>query len=124
MSVFINLSNHNSADWSTEQITAANAYGELLDLVFPDVDPYWTDEKLNQVVDSYFAQIMAYPDPVVMLQGEFVFTYRLTNRLIRAGIPVFAACSKRKAIEYTDENDRHIRRSEFEFVQFRRYEDV
>lgn len=119
--VFINLSNHNSADWGANQMEAARVYGRVIDIDFPQVDPYWTDAVFNRVVDTYYEKIMAYADPVVMLQGEFVFTYRLADRLIGAGIKVVAVCSERRAVEYIDENGKYVKKSGFVFVQFREY---
>lgn len=39
--VFINCSNHPSERWSREQKQAAEGYGEIVDLPFPEVDPSW-----------------------------------------------------------------------------------
>ena len=45
--MFINFTNHPSAQWSAEQKAAAQAYGEVIDLAFPAIDPaamrrHWT----------------------------------------------------------------------------------
>lgn len=37
--MFINFTNHPSAQWSAEQKAAAQAYGEVIDLAFPAIDP-------------------------------------------------------------------------------------
>ena len=35
--IFVNHTNHPSARWSAEQISAAQVYGEILDMPFPAV---------------------------------------------------------------------------------------
>lgn len=121
MSVFINLSNHPAEKWDLKQMEAALEYGELVEIAFPPINPHFTDEELDQLVAAYYEKVTAYEDPVVMLQGEFVFTFRLTTLLKRAGIKVVAGCSERRAIEFVDEDGNHVRRSVFEFVKFRDY---
>lgn len=115
MGVFINLSNHISAKWSEKQKTAAAAYGQITDLPFPAIDPYFKDADIDRLVDTYYEKIMSYEEPVVMLQGEFVFTFRLVTRLKPQGIPVLAACSVRKATEYNGEFQLDIRDSQTAF---------
>ena len=119
--MFINLSNHPSDKWSIKQTECAKAYGELVDMPFPKIDPYGTDEYINGLVQEYFEKIVAYDTCVVMVQGEYLFTYRLVCKLKEAGIKVLAGCSERRTIEYVDENGFTDRRSEFEFVDFKEY---
>lgn len=119
--MFINLSNHPSEKWSDKQLLEAHKYGDIMDFPFPQIDPYCTDEEINETVDRYYEEIIKYSDPVVMLQGEYLFTYRLICRLKAAGIKVLAGCSDRRTIEYIDDNGATARRSEFEFVQFKEY---
>ena len=121
MGVFINLSNHISAKWSEKQKAAAAVYGQITDLPFPAIDPYFKNADIDRLVDTYYEKIMSYEEPAVMLQGEFVFTFRLVTRLKQQGIPVLAACSVRKATEYIGEDGRTLRESEYEFVKFREY---
>ena len=53
--MFINLTNHPSADWSEEQLKAAHQYGEVVDLSFPDIKPYYTKEEVLRIVKEYYA---------------------------------------------------------------------
>ena len=42
--MFINFSNHPSANWGTEQINEAEKYGRIVDLPFPAVSTALTKE--------------------------------------------------------------------------------
>ena len=103
------------------QTSEAEKYGEIVDIPFPAVNPRESDEYMNDLVDEYYQKVMEYENPTAMVQGEFVFTYRLVNQLKQAGIKVVASCSERRVIEEIDENGCTIRRSQFEFVKFREY---
>ena len=119
--MFFNISNHKSENWSVNQINEAEKYGKIIDIPFPAVNPRESDEYMDDLVDEYYQKVMEYEKPTVMVQGEFVFTYRLVNQLKQAGIKVVASCSERRVTEEIDENGCTIRRSQFEFVKFREY---
>ncbi len=119
--MFLNISNHKSENWSVNQINEAEKYGKIIDIPFPAVNPRESDEYMDDLVDEYYQKVMEYEKPTVMVQGEFVFTYRLVNQLKQAGIKVVASCSERRVTEEIDENGCTIRRSQFEFVKFREY---
>lgn len=121
MKKFINVSNHVSDNWSEAQLSAARAYGEIVDMSFPAVSPYAESEEIDALVREYLDRISAFDVAVVMLQGEFVFTYRLVNALKSKGVKVLSACSERKVTERLDNEGRTQRISVFEFVQFREY---
>ena len=121
MSVFINLSNHSSDKWSKAQLSAATAYGEVVDMPFPMISPFAAGDEIDVLVQEYLDKLSGYDIAAVMLQGEFVFTYRLVNALKSKGITVLSACSERKAAEHTESDGRTRRESIFEFVQFREY---
>ena len=112
--MFINLSNHTSTRWSEAQKEAARQYGEIVDMPFPAVSPHISSEE-------YFNKIQQYSDVVVMVQGEFIFTYRMIVLLKKHGIRVVAAQSDRRTIEFVDENKNTRRESEFEFIKFMEY---
>ena len=118
--MFINVSNHPSADWSEKQISEAEKYGEITDLPFPMIDPLFNDDEINELVDKYYQEIIKYKDPAVMVMGEFVFSYRLITKLKGSGITVLASCSRRVAQE-TTQGDQVMRQSVFKFVKFREY---
>ena len=119
--MFINLSNHNSHNWTDKQKKCANQYGEIIDIQFPAVDPRMQDDQLDELVNMYYGNIMQYKSPVVMVQGEFTFTYRLVNKLKKEGIQVLAACSERIVTEVENEDGTLSKKSVFDFVGFRKY---
>jgi hypothetical protein len=119
--MFINLSNHTSTKWSTSQKAAASIFGEIVDIPFPAVSPHISSEELDKLVEEYFNKIQQYSDVVVMVQGEFVFTYRMIVLLKKQGIRVVAAQSERKSIEFVDDNKNTRRESVFEFIRFMEY---
>lgn len=118
---FINLSNHPSKKWNKKQRSQAEAFGQIVDLPFPEIDPYGTSSDIDKLVQRYYEKIAAYEEPIVMVQGEFLFTFRLVARLKERGIKAVASCSERRTIEYIDDNGFTTRKSEFEFVDFKEY---
>ena len=56
--MFINLSNHPHCRWLPEQLKAAERYGEVVDLPFPQIPPQMTGEELDAEVARYFALVM------------------------------------------------------------------
>ncbi len=118
--MFINLSNHLSRDFLKEQKMEAEKFGKIIDIPFPSIDATFDLEEVDDLAEEYFQKILQYENPVVMLQGEFVFTYRLLKRLENAGIRVVASCTERKVTEWK-EDGKIIKNAEFEFVQFRDY---
>lgn len=119
--MFVNLSNHRSKNWSEKQIEAAREYGEIIDIPFPNVDPYWSEKEIDDLVEVYLKKILGIYNPVVMIQGEFSFTYKLINRCKEYNIKVVTSCSKRKSSEYKDKQGITHKESLFEFIQFREY---
>lgn len=120
-SVFINLTNHPSSLWGKEQIQDAEKYGDITDLAFPNITVDISDPELNDLIEKYFNLVKTYDDPVVLLQGEFVFVYRLVNRLKGAGIPVLSACTERVAHEEIKEDGSVIKTSGFRYGGLREY---
>lgn len=96
-------------------------YGEIVDIPFPDVNPRGSNEYINSLVEEFYDKVIEYDNPVVMLQGEFIFTYRLVCKLKANNIKVVASCSERKTVEYTDKNGCTTKQSIFEFVDFKEY---
>ena len=76
---------------------------------------------IDALVADYRERIVAYEKPVVMLQGEFVFTYRLVKRLKEEGVLVLASCTDRKTVEKQEADGSTTKTSVFEFVGFRAY---
>ena len=121
MSCFINLSNHPSSKWSDKQLAQALCYGEVVDIPFPEIDPHCDSEHIDRLVQEYFERIELYDSPTVMVQGEFLFTYRMVVKLKENGIKAIASCSNRRTVEYVDSEGRTNKKSKFEFVGFKEY---
>ena len=121
MPKFINLSNHSSDKWGAAQRSAAESYGKIVDISFPSISPHADSAEIDLLVSEYYSKIKEYDCSAVMVQGEFVFTYRLVKHLKESGYTILSACTERRVTEFTDENGRTQSRSVFEFVGFREY---
>lgn len=122
--MFINISNHNSEKWTNNQLEAAKAYGEIMDVAFPAIAPSM-NAQIDELVCEYMEKVRNLTgneteNNVVMVQGEFTFTYRMVNALKTVGYVVVCACTERKAVEVVD-GERIIKQSVFEFAGFREY---
>lgn len=115
--LFINFSNHPSANWLEEQYKAASQYGQIVDIPFPSVSPQWTSEQVIELAKEYAEKIISMQPDIVMCQGEFTLSYHVIALLKENGIKVVAACSERHVTE--DEAGKKI--VEFCFEQFREY---
>ena len=121
MAIFINHTNHPLARWSAAQRAAAEEYGEIVDLPFPDIAPEWDEAAVARLADEQAERILMQSPAAVLCQGEFTYSYALIRRLVAAGIPVLAACSRRESYETPDVAGHTTRTSVFAFVRFRRY---
>lgn len=119
--VFVNLSNHPSADWSEEQKKAALAYGGIIDVPFPSVPSSCSDKAMQKLADKAVGAVgkAAYParEVTVHVMGEMTLTYRIVNKLKARGIRCLASTSDRVANDLG--NGEKI--SQFHFVEFRKY---
>lgn len=118
---FINYTNHPSANWSEAQRQAAQLYGEIMDMDFPEIEPQWDESQVFSLAYQQARQIIALKPAAVLVQGEFTFSYALISLLLQAGIRVVAACSQRCTESVINEKQETIRRSVFKFVRFRQY---
>ena len=118
---FINYTNHPSANWSEAQRQAAQLYGEIMDMDFPEIEPQWDEEQVASLACQQAEEIIAQKPVAVLVQGEFTFSYMLISLLLQAGIRVLAACSQRCTESVINEKQETIRRSVFKFVGFRQY---
>lgn len=119
--MFLNISNHPSEFWGSKQLEAAHGFGEIIDIPFPPIPADATSLDIDQKVDEYLQKIRSYESPIVMVQGEFVFTFRLVSALKKQGYTVVASASERVAREEHDESGVATKTSVFEFYGFRKY---
>ncbi len=120
--MLINLSNHLSSKWSKEQLIAANIYGEIIDVAFPDVDPNGDESYISSLVDEYEAKVVTIAgeidDITIHVMGEMNFTYSFANRMKQRDILCIASTTRRIVEQISD--DKKIVR--FQFIKFRSYE--
>lgn len=118
--MFLNLSNHPSANWSAEQTEAAtHLYGEIIDLPFPVVDPAGDEKYIADLADEYCQKVLALAEGkniTVHLMGEMTLTFALLKRLQAHGILCVASTTQRKTVE-----ENGVKTSIFQFVKFREY---
>lgn len=116
--MFINLSNHPSENWSEEQIAAAQQYGEIVDIHFPNIGPLFTSSMVNSLADVTVETITAFGKEItVHIMGEMTFTYAVVSRLKTLGITCLASTTERNTTIMPDGK----KVSEFKFIQFREY---
>lgn len=113
----VNVSNHPSANWPTEQLMYAQKdFPKILDIPFPTISPALTLEEMDKLIDEYARKVLALNPAAVHVMGEMTFTFRLVNVLKAQGILCLASTTERIA---TVENG--VKTSQFKFVQFRSY---
>jgi hypothetical protein len=118
---FINFTNHPSERWLPEQLAAAKAYGKIVDLPFPDVDPCGDEEYIRRLAGEYNEMIVKHRPAAVLCQGEMTLAFAVAARLVEAGTVVLAACSERVASEIIGGDGQVVKTAEFRFTRFRRY---
>lgn len=134
--MFINYTNHPSASWGEKQTNEAKKYGEIRDVLFPNISPQMTVQELTELVKTESNKIVSVveseKDSAVLCQGESVFAYMLVNSLLSKklgahrwqsglrNLKVLSAVSERKVVEIVD-GDVTQKKSEFFFEGFREY---
>jgi len=121
--MLINLSNHPSATWSEEQMqAAAEQFGKVVDVPFPDIDPVWNTEQIEQLADVYLEKIEKLTaehqaNPTVHLMGEYTFCFALVRKLQAIGVECVVSTSQRQSSMNPD----GTKTIAFNFVRFRAY---
>lgn len=119
--MFINLSNHSQHTWSAEQLAAAELYGEVFDMPFPDVPAAADEEWISKTADVLCREISEKQPAAVLVQGEMSLTFAVVSRLLSNGITTVCATSERCCDTVTAADGSVVRRSVFRFVRFRKY---
>ena len=118
--MLVNLTNHPSESWSESQLLAAKQYGEIIDMLFPTINPLAEEEEIDILANEYtdkIKKIAVGTDVTVHIMVEMNFTYKTVSLLKASGIGCVASTTLRKVKETSDGK----RISEFEFVRFRKY---
>ena len=127
--VFLNLSNHASTTWSSEQLEAARALApeaKLVDIAFTQVNPSYSTPEVMTLAESCWNELKstlidASQRPVgAMVAGEPTLCLALVQRLQRAGVTCYCATTRRES-QVSAEG---IKTSQFTFVRFRRWPEV
>ena len=116
--MFINLTNHPSSGWSQDQLNAAQKFGEIVDISFPVIEPFFSKAEVDELADITVEEIKNLDkNPVVHVMGEMTFTYAIVERLKARGLSCVASTTERLVKMMPDGK----KISEFKFVQFREY---
>ena len=95
--MLINLTNHPISNWSKEEMEAAKEYGEIHEMPFPKISANLSEIEVERMADNYVKKVMKHENPVVLVQGEFTFTFMLVTKLKAANIECIAACSEKSS---------------------------
>lgn len=118
--MFINFSNHSLSTWTEKQIKAAKEYGDLEEIVFPNINPQFTTEQVQVLATDYVAKILtrySTENLTIHVMGELTFCFSVVQQLKEKGVRCVASTTER-VVEETDDNKKI---SKFTFVQFREY---
>ena len=118
--IFINHTNHPSAEWNEKQWAATKDFGSVQDFPFPVIGAEWEENRVLQLVQENCKKILDMQPNAVLCQGEFYYCYHLVNLLKKHGILVLTACSERKTKEW-NEGGRTVKEATYSFVRFRKY---
>ncbi len=121
MGKFINFSNHNSQNWSEQQVNEARKWGDIIDIPFPAVCADATKKEIMEIGDKYVDIICANDPGAVMCQGEFTLSFYVVSKLVAKGISCVSACTERVAEVKELPNGQIEKKSIFKFVCFREY---
>lgn len=123
---FLNISNHPSGGWTTDQKDAALALGELTTIAdWPSselqVNPTATTAEVASMAARIAQRVISAGFQHAMVAGEPVLTWHLVNFLSNAGVACYAATTSRDVSEQmlSDGSVRKVAR--FRFVRWRRY---
>lgn len=119
--ILINFSHHTSSEWEERQRKAAQIYGRVIDLTFPDVDAMEADEeKTNELISSYIKKIRDLASgkkATIHIMGEMTFVFDMVTKLKKLGFTCIASTTERNVKDLG--NGRRM--TSFKFVKFREY---
>ena len=119
---FVNHTNHFSAQWSPEQIAAAEIFGDIEDFPFPNIDANFDENQISELVEVNGKKILSLNPAAVLCQGEYCYTYAMINFLRKNNVIVIAAASERIVEERVTADGATQKISLFKFVRFRQYQ--
>lgn len=120
--LLVNLSNHPYKDWSEDQKKAAEKYGEVQDMAFPEIDPAMKIDKIKKEIAA--AQIDEIKNMckerrvTVHIMGEMSYTFYVVSQLKAFGILCICSTSERD----TEDLGGGEKKVTFHFKRFRDYD--
>lgn len=120
--LLVNLSNHPYKDWSEDQKKAAEKYGEVQDMAFPEIDPAMKIDKIKKEIAA--AQIDEIKNMckerrvTVHIMGEMSYTFYVVSQLKAFGIRCICSTSERD----TEDLGGGEKKVTFRFKRFRDYD--
>lgn len=120
--LLVNLSNHTYKDWSEDQKKAAEKYGEVQDMAFPEIDPAMKIDKIKKEIAA--AQIDEIKNMckerrvTVHIMGEMSYTFYVVSQLKAFGILCICSTSERD----TEDLGGGEKKVTFHFKRFRDYD--
>ena len=120
--LLVNLSNHPYKDWSEDQKKAAEKYGEVQDMAFPEIDPAMKIDKIKKEIAV--AQIDEIKNMckerrvTVHIMGEMSYTFYVVSQLKAFGILCICSTSERD----TEDLGGGEKKVTFHFKRFRDYD--
>ena len=118
----VNISNHNSKNWSKEQKVG---FDEIVDIQFPNIPANATTKDViltaYDLLDKITDEVSTEDELNIMLQGEFSLCYKLKELLDKAywTVSYYIPTTERKVVESFGINKETIKEAIFQFVQWR-----
>lgn len=119
--MFVNFSNVPSVRWDETEKAKAEEYGEVADFPFPRLESDSTSEEIDFLAKISVRNILQKKPDIVLVQGDFVLTYRIVKMLREKGIRVVAPVNEMVRKEEVRGGKKMLSTS-FRFVCFRDYE--
>lgn len=119
--MLINCTNHRLEEWSDEQISAAEQWGEIIEYPFPDVSPYATSNEVKIRAAEIADDIAGKNPQAVIVQGEMNMNFAIVSELKKKNICTLAAVSERIVNVLKADDGSIIKTSTFRFAGFREY---
>jgi CRISPR-associated Csx2 family protein len=123
--LFINLSNHPSTNWDEYQLECAGEYGEIIDFVFPAVDPNASSYEIEELAENLIQELDRLAElrdssiKAIHIMGEHTLSYTLVSKLQKRNITCLASTTERMVTQNGDEKV-----SVFKFISFRTYPEL
>ena len=118
----INISNHNSNNWSKEQKAG---FDEIIDVQFPNIPANATTKDIISIaydlLEKLTDEVSTEDELNIMLQGEFSLCYKLKELIDKAywTINYYIPTTERNVVESVNIDGATTKNVTFQFVQWR-----